>query len=150
YSARRRDRISPTVAAIQTWQDICRPYVPSAFRILIVAADDDRRLLLRTGLAAAGWAVDLAPGPAEATRLALRQRPDVALLALSPADAVATVAGLRWEHGDELPIVALADAVEDEVAENLGLRYVLSSDIGMDKLHEELSKITARTGLDKS
>ena len=117
-------------------------------RVLIVDANRSDRIIMGEALTAAGWDVDLAAGAAEATRLALRQRPDVALIDLSPTvdDVVAVVIGLRCEHGLELPILAMSTGPDSGKAERLGIACLLQKPIVMRELLRQLASLARAAG----
>lgn len=115
--------------------------------VLVVDANREDRLTIRNALQAAGWDVDLAAGPSQAVRLALRHRPDVALIEVSRDmdDAMDLVLGLRCEYGEELPIVGTCDDDDRELAQALGIKHFWRKAFPIDLLIDQLSAAARAT-----
>ena len=112
-------------------------------RVLAIAESAPRRDFLRRAAADGdGRAVDACAGGHHALVMARNARPDVVViqLPLRLLSAEATVQALRMEHGEGLPVVALAPAGRGDLAAGLQPCLMLEGPI---EQHEIAAAVTA-------
>lgn len=115
-----------------------------------LVADDDPVIthLIRSGLRARGWAVEVAADAMQAVMFAMREPPDVVVLDINMPGGTGLTALQRLKSSVKtrfIPILVLSgtnDASAPAAVKSLGADGFLAKPVDIDELHKALERIT--------